>query len=403
MSISQNRIVFTVALAGWFALCGLVQAARAESMVFRAGCTHGERLRVALVGDLLFHKLLQLQAYRKGSDFTRFFGPMKDVLAGADLLYGNLEGPAAHGVAIGGRAVRDPGRRLDGRVYSAVLKTLSFNYHPSVIDDLKAVGFDVVSTANNHALDRGALGAKRTIENLDARGMAFTGTRDYDIEGPDRTWHVVTQKNGFRIAWLACTFSTNGFPDRREQVLYCYKDQASLLDEIRGLAQSKDIDAVILTPHWGVEGSHLPLKRQRILARAAIEAGAAAVVGTHPHVIQPWEKYVSIDGREGIIVYSTGNFVSNQRRLMERSGVLTVLEFTKNLQTHKVTLSAAGYIPTWVVIDGKGHRVTANNGRGWARDALRQTGRMLPVGNQLDRGWPPKLARDCPLEQASAP
>lgn len=370
-------------------------------MTFAAGCERGEKITLGFAGDLLFHKKLQLQAYQKKSSFKRFFTPVKDLLAAPDILYGNLEGPAADGVAIGGRAVRDPGRRLDGKVYSAVFKTLSFNYHPSVIDDLKSVGFDVLSTANNHAMDRGALGAKRTMRNLDLKGMPFTGTRDFDIEGPDRPWHVITSKNNFRVAWLGCTFSTNGLRDRKEQVLFCYKNKDQVIEEIKSLAALDDVDAVILTPHWGVEGNHKPLKRQKALAREAIEAGAAAVIGTHPHVIQPWEKYVAKDGREGLIVYSTGNFISNQRRLMERSGVLAIAELVKTPGSPKARIAAAGFVPSWVVIDNKGHRVTVNSGKGWAKGALAQTTKLLPKSNKLDGTWPPKLPRTCVGDLAS--
>jgi len=76
---------------------------------------------------------------------------------------------------------------------------------------------------------------------------------------------------------------------------------------------------VILVPHRGAEDSHHVLKRQKALARQALEAGAAAVVGSHAHVIQGWEKHVTDAGDEGLIIYSTGNFISNQRKMMQRA------------------------------------------------------------------------------------
>lgn len=352
-----------------------------ERLDFEGTCARGEGLRIAAVGDLLFHKRLQLQAYAKGGDFRRFWAPVADVLADADLTYGNLEGPAAHGVAVGGRNAKDPGRQLDGRVYSADLATLNFNFHPSVIADLKASGFDVVSTANNHAFDRGALGIERTIENLEREGLAFTGTRARGEVG--RPWSVVTERNGWRIAWLACTYSNNGYPDRDDQILDCFGERRVLIAETMVRAAQADVDAVIVTPHWGTEGSHVPEKRQRELARELVEAGALAVIGTHPHVLQPWERIVTGNGREGLVIYSTGNFISNQRQLPERTGMIALLDLVRT-EGQKARIQAVRYIPTWVEIDGQGHRVTELTGtKGLLGGVLKAALRIAPPGNRV--------------------
>ena len=99
---------------------------------------------------------LQVQAYKPHATFRQFWAPVAGVLAGADLTYGNLESPIAEGVKPGGVATKDPGRTLDRVVYGRKSDALIFNTHPSVAADLKASGFGVVSTANNHAADRGA-------------------------------------------------------------------------------------------------------------------------------------------------------------------------------------------------------------------------------------------------------
>lgn len=364
----------------------LAAAKQPQHLRFQSECAAGDRVQVLAVGDLLFHKRLQLQAYEKGRDFTRFFTPVAGLIAAADIAYGNLEGPAARGVAGFGREARDPGRVLDGRVYAADLATLNFNFHPSVVADLKRVGFDVLSLANNHILDRGALGVDRTIEAFEAEGLPQTGARHRsNLTGP---WHAITTAKGITLAWLACTYSTNGFADKAGQVLFCHDNRDQVLAEITRLAADPSIDGVIVTPHWGAEDSHTPLGGDKALARAMIDAGALAVVGAHPHVVQPWEKHVTADGRDGLIVYSTGNFISNQRQLMQRAGVMVSLEIVKPAlglaspaTPAKAQLAGVGFLPTWVEIDGKGHRVHPNPGRGWPGDALRHTLRLLPAGN----------------------
>lgn len=357
-------------------------ARAAEPVTFQNPCAKGDRIVIAAVGDLLFHRQLQMRALVKGKDYRQFWKPVADLLAAADLTYGNLEGPTAAGVGEGGRVVKDPGRRMDGFVYSDGRPQMNFNFHPSVIDDLKASGFDILSTANNHAFDRGAIGIDRTVEAFDAAAMPFSGTRKRDETS--RPWHAITEAKGLRIAWLACTFNLNGFKDRHGQTLWCYDEQEQVLAEIRVLASRSDIDAVILTPHWGVEGSQVVDGHQKSLAKAAIEAGAAAVIGTHPHVLQPWSVISAGDGREGLVIYSTGNFVSNQRRVPERSGIIAVIELVREAGK-KARVTAARFVPTWVVIDGAGHRVV-EMGKAGSGGGLAGTLRILPKDNRISAG-----------------
>ncbi len=180
----MRRVVHSSAVAA--VLCAVPAAAFAQAMTFEHGCTTGARVRVAAVGDLLFHAALQRRALTPTGNFRQFWQAVQPILAAADIVYGNLEGPAAEGVTAGGIAVKDPGRTVDGRVYGTTPGALVFNFHPSVVTDLRASRFTVVSTANNHAADRGALGIDRTIDALRREGLAFTGTRKRDE--PDARW-----------------------------------------------------------------------------------------------------------------------------------------------------------------------------------------------------------------------
>ncbi len=359
-------------------------AAPGKTVEFANSCAKGDRLTIAAVGDMLFHKVLEQQALTPTGNYRDFWKPLATVLASADLTYANFEGSAADGITSGLDIVKDPGREWNNRVYSSPVLTLSYNYHPSVIDDLLTSGFDVVSTANNHALDRGSIGIDRTVFNMQKRGMAFSGTRHR--LSPDQPFSIVTAVKGLNVAWLACTFSTNGFPDRKGQVLNCFSQRHEVLDEIKRLVASPEINAVILTPHWGQEGSVAPEKRQRTLAKEAIEAGATAVVGTHPHVVGPWEKVTASDGREGLVIYSTGNFISNQRKPEQRIGELALLELTKEPGATKMRLTAAGYISTYVDITNV-HRV--------GEASRKQVSPVLPSGNRVFTSDLPKLPRTC--------
>ncbi len=276
-------------------------------LAFDDACIAGDRVTVAAVGDVLLHGPLQDQAKtRDGQDGNEAYGslwdPVVPLLAKADVAYANFEGAA------------DATR--------AFTSYPQFNYNPKVIPALKAAGIDVVSTANNHALDAGGNGAKATIAALRANGLPFTGTS----EGGDvaaQTWHAVTEAKAasgakIKLAWLACSYAsntqegaTNGIPDRNKQVLNCGRDKAFIVDLIGKL--SRENDAVIVTPHWGVEYEVTASAPQKELAQAFVDAGAKVVFGNHPHVPQPYTKLTSrSDGHEAFVLYSLGNFVSNQ-------------------------------------------------------------------------------------------
>lgn len=321
---------------------------------FGAACSEGDRLTIAAVGDLLIHGALQRQGLAESDGFESLWRGVAPLLRQADVTYANLEGPTAAGVDKRGRDVTDPGKRFDDNVYSSYPM---FNYHPSLLDALLSSGVDVVSTSNNHSLDRWSLGADRTIEALEAAGLPFTGTRTVAERGPkgDHAWHTTTTANGFTLAWIACTYGTNGIPDRQAQVLHCYEDQSVLLDEVRALAARSDLDAVFVTPHWGTEYRAQPNRREVDLARRLADAGALAVIGAHPHVLQPWERHVTPDGRETFIIYSLGNFVSGQRQLARRSTLLLYLGLTRGADG-VVRLNGARYVPLHMTRRADGFR-----------------------------------------------
>ncbi|GGL63650.1 CapA family protein [Wenxinia marina] len=278
-------------------------------------CADGRRVTAAFVGDVLLHSPLQRQGYAEG------FGPMwaaaEPFLSEADLAVANLEGPVAAGIRRSGGQGVDPGAVFDNLVHTSYPM---FNYHASVLPALSAAGVDVVTTANNHALDRFSAGADATIAAVAAAGLGLTGTIR---AGAERTFATSVPGDLGEIVLLSCTFSTNGVPDAEDQVLGCYSDET--LSLIRLQAARPEVAGVIVLPHWGVEYVHSPLAIDRALAARFVAAGAVAVIGTHPHVIQSWDVMRGPAGQVPV-VYSTGNFVSGQPGLARETGALVRLE-----------------------------------------------------------------------------
>ncbi len=292
---------------------------------------------VAVTGDVLLHRLIQSDAAARDDHFIPALAPMAPFLSRPDVSIVNLEGPAARNVLPGGRdAGADPPRRFDDRIYAGYP---AFNFHPTIVEALDQVGVDVAQTANNHALDRGPLGVDRTLEALAARGIQATGTVPRGQSGP---WHTVVDLSmgggRARVALLACTYSVNGLPDPARQALRCYGDAPAIPSLIASLRADPGIDAVVLLPHWGQEYTPVPDSRQRGLARAAIEAGAAAVIGSHPHVLQPIEQITASDGRVGFVAYSLGNFISSQWALPRRTGAVLYFDMRRDAQGRVVAM-----------------------------------------------------------------
>ena len=357
-----------------------VPVASPKPIAFEKPCADGTRVRVAAVGDVLLHDMLQKWAAGQKEGFYAALEPVADIIRAADISFANLEGPAAEGVASNGKAVRPPASRYDKSVYRGYPM---FNYHPSIVTDLKRAGFDVLTTANNHALDRHQLGADKTIEAIKAAGLVHTGTRHR--ESMTAPWYAITPVKvaggTFNIAWLGCTYGTNGVPDRANQVLKCYDQRDEVLENVRALAKRADVHAIFFTPHWGGEYSHKADEKQTPLAKDVLEAGATAVIGAHAHVMQPIEKYVTKDGRETLIAYSLGNFVSNQIGLPRLSSAILLLALAPDGKG-KLQMASMGWVPLRMQVRG-GFRVDAIDRlkAGDGRDSRVHLARHLPEGN----------------------
>jgi len=341
-------------------------------------CLGAERVKIAAVGDVLLHRPLQQRGYSDADGFYAIWAQAAPIFKAADIAYANLEGPVAPGIAKGGREVTDPGAVFDDRVYSSFPM---FNYHTRVLGDLKRAGIDIVSTANNHALDRGPIGADRTIDQLRAARLPFTGTIK---TGELRAFTTYTDTKLGRLAWIACSYSTNGLPDPNAQMLMCFEDRAEVLSLVTQAAKRSDVAGVIVTPHWGYEYNHSPNKRQKTLAADLMAAGASAVIGTHPHVIQPWEALPSTGDHKGLAIYSTGNFVSGQVKPARRIGTIAWVEMCRPMPSQDLAdvtgpglvIASSGWVPVRMERTNAGPKLAVGETAG--NEALKLHERYLP-------------------------
>ncbi len=274
------------------------------------------QVTLVAVGDLLMHQDVK-RAARENGGFQALWGDLKPLFDEADLVFGNLETPIAP--ASGG-----PGRPF------------IFNAPEELPGALKASGFTVLSTANNHAYDQGAQGVVETLERLETAGLVGIGS-GRDQAQAER--HCILERKGIKIAFLAFTDLFNTNLNREGKGPWVRPLNVSSPDAVKAARMLADL--VVVSVHWGVEYEHQPRPRQRDMAARLIGAGADLVIGHHPHVLQPLE-WLEADGRKGAVAFSLGNFISNQDRKYEepmavaegdnRDGAALVAIFQKDPQ-----------------------------------------------------------------------
>ncbi|MEN0059494.1 MAG: CapA family protein [Bdellovibrio sp.] len=275
-----------------------------------------QRVRVMAVGDIIFHGALLQQAMNENKGgFAALWKPVQPLMDQADLLYGNLEGPAAEKINAQGQFVAGAGDLYDpqGSIYSPGSEGISytFNFHPEGVKALQKSGFEVLSLANNHSADRGRLGLDKTLELFESLNLVGYGTKHSQKSA---NWYSLVQKKGLRLAFVGCTYETNG-GGYADQILKCYRAGVSnpqVLNLIKDL--SAKVDLVVFTPHWGTEYSFNVNAQQKRLAEDALAAGARVILGSHPHVLQATEVRRDPRGEvTALIAYSLGNWVTNQQ------------------------------------------------------------------------------------------
>jgi Putative enzyme of poly-gamma-glutamate biosynthesis (capsule formation) len=286
----------------------------------------GEKFSLLFIGDIMGHDEQIWSAENRETHLYNYddvFQYIKPVVADADIAVANFE------------------VTLAGPPYTGYPQ---FSSPADLAAACKNAGIDYLVTANNHAADRGKKGIISTINKLDSIGISHTGTF-MNSSCRDSLIPLMIYRNGTSIALLNYTFSTNGIIVP-EPVIVNMIDKELITRDVKK-AKDKKADIIILFLHWGTEYDTIPSKGQTDLAEYFQSIGVNLIIGSHPHVLQKMVR-IRNDSTEndGVIVYSLGNFVSNQRKPKTDGGSMVRVEFTKI--GDKYSVSNAGYYLTWV-------------------------------------------------------
>lgn len=290
-------------------------------------------------GDALCHEAVFKAAYDKDLEdyeFSPIFKFVEKYFEDSTIVIGNLENPMAG---------KEKG-------YSGYPR---FNAPEHLAIDLKELNVDILTTANNHTLDKGFDGLSSTLDYLDEQGISHTGTAK---SKEDQDTILFKDLNGIKTAFLAYTYGTNGIkvPNGKE---FCvnYMDKEFILKQINK-AKEEGAELIVASMHWGVEYQTVENKQQDDLAKFLIENDVKIILGAHPHVLQPMKllNVISETGeeKEGLVIFSQGNFFSNQRQVNTRNTAIFNINVKKDGKTNKVTIESATYVPLYVNIKAQG-------------------------------------------------
>jgi len=289
-------------------------------------------------GDLLWHNTLWYSAKedarrrgKGGYDFAPLLAGIKPVIASADLAICHEEVPLA-----------PPGGPY--RNYP------QFAAPPQVVKAISATGYDVCTTASNHAVDQGFGGVRRTLDDLDRGKIAHAGTARTKAESERPT--IFTTRQRVKIGIIAATFSLNGLPMPKGKPWAVHRMSASDLLSQAHRARAAGADIVLAAVHVGTEYSTSENSQQVKLARALTASPDVDLVYMHhPHVVQPWTTL-----NKKWVLYGVGNTVAQQEANNTYEGATGRFTFTR-IGNGRFTVSKAEYIPTLVTFYRPGRPV----------------------------------------------
>ena len=296
-------------------------------------------INLIAIGDIMCHNTNFQTAYNsetKTYDFMPAFVNVSKYIEKGDIAIGNLE-TTLSGSEIG---------------YSGYP---TFNSPEELGVAIKNIGVDVVSTANNHCMDKGTKGVINTLDNLDKIGISHTGTNRTKEE---QDTILVKDVNGMKVAFLAFTYGTNGIniPSGKEYLVNLI-DKDFIVEQIE-LAKKQNPDIICASMHWGIEYAQKQNKNQEELADLLFKNGVDIIIGNHAHVIEPMEKRtITLDDgteKEVFVVYALGNFISGQVKEHTRSTAILDMQITKKGETGKLSIDSVDYVPVYCYDRGKG-------------------------------------------------
>ncbi|MFQ7235817.1 MAG: CapA family protein [Enterococcus hulanensis] len=256
-----------------------------------AKSTSPVKLNFSAVGDNLIHDFIydHLRQPDGTYRFDEMYEPTQYLNEDRDISYINLE------TICGGEELG-----LSGYP--------TFNGPTQVLDSLHNAGYNWLSAASNHTMDKGEEGIVKQLEYLEKYpDITVTGSQ----KSPEAKRLHVKNIKGVKVGLMSYTFGLNGIPlPEGKDYLVNLIDEEQIKQDMQELNKQSDVQ--IVSMHWGEEYQFVPNENQTQLAQLLSDAGVDVIVGGHPHVIQPMDYLTGKSGNQTLVMYSLGNFISSQ-------------------------------------------------------------------------------------------
>lgn len=206
-----------------------------------------------------------------------------------------------------------------------------FSTPGDITDALYDIGFRVFSLSNNHSYDKGAAGIDASREHWAAMPDDVVSMGFYNLETYDD--YVYQTVNGITFGYLSYTEHTNGLPTPSSATYgVVYLSDLDIIEQ-QIAAMRPNCDVLVVSCHWGVEGSHDVTDSQRQMAQWLADHDVDLIIGTHPHVTQTAEWLTGVEGHTSFVAYSLGNFLNAQSSPDNMIGAVLDITFQKTTQS----------------------------------------------------------------------
>lgn len=306
-----------------------------NGIYINSGAEKSHQAVLMLTGDLMCVIRQQRKAQTGATyNFNPSFDYVKNILGEADFAAGNLETMLSHTWPY-----KLEETKIDGQ--------WNCNAPETFLDALRYAGFDGVVTANNHSCDTGPQGVRETLAHLNRYQFLNTG-----MSADQNEQHFfLVNINGIRVAFMSYTCQLNGAE------MYFTEDEANTMINIYSpenvardvaAAKAKGAEFIITYVHWGRQNAAEPTKKQLADAQDIADAGADYIIGSHPHVLQPYDVITADDGRLVPVIYSMGNFVASMDEV-EGNRDAIILRIGLKRTGQGIVIDSEGYYPCYVL------------------------------------------------------
>lgn len=283
-------------------------------------------------GDIMYHMpQIESAALDESFDFSDNFKYVKDYIQASDISVANFETTiSANGLYSGYPNFKSP---------------------VESIESIVKAGFDGLVTANNHIYDMGEEGFDITLDLIKEKGLFNLGTSK-ENEGDK---YIIKEINGIKVGMISYTYTLNNKDG--DINIDSLSGKINIIDEEKikndlNVLGDNDADIKLVFLHWGIEYDLGPSDSQRDLAKKIVDWGGDIILGSHPHIVQESE-IIKKDDKDKFIIYSLGNYLSNQRReilgtSLTEDGLMVNIIIEKDQEINETIIKDVIYIPTWV-------------------------------------------------------